>query len=55
MNVETVNNSRDLAQMMTSLNLDIEERRKFIEAAGKAKDFKSFVKDFNDGKITFDK
>ena len=32
MNVETVNNSRDLAQMMTSLNLDIEARRKFIEA-----------------------
>ena len=53
MNVETVNNSRDLAQMMTSLNLDIEERRKFIEAAGKAKDFKSFVEDFNDGKISF--
>ena len=41
MNVETVNNSRDLAQIMTSLNLDIEERRKFIEAAGKAKDFQS--------------
>ncbi len=53
MNVETVNNSRDLAQMMTSLNLDIEERRKFIEAAGKAKDFQSFVKDINEGKISF--
>ena len=47
MNVETVNNSRDLAQMMTSLNLDIEARRKFIEAAGKADDFVSFVKDVN--------
>ncbi len=40
--------------MMTSLNLDIEERRKFIEAAGKADDFKSFVKDVNNGKISFD-
>ena len=55
MNVETVDNSRDLAQIMTSLNLDIEERRKFIEAAGKAKDFKSFVKDVNEGKISFSK
>ena len=54
MNVETVNNSRDLAQMMTSLNLDIEARRKFIEAAGKADDFVSFVKDVNNGKISFD-
>jgi len=54
MNVETVDNSRDLAQIMTSLNLDIEERRKFIDAAGKAKDFKSFVKDVNEGKISFD-
>ena len=53
MNVETVNNSRDLAQIMTSLNLDIEERRKFIEAAGNAKDFQSFVKDINEGKILF--
>ena len=53
MNVETVNNSRDLAQMMTSLNLDIEERRKFIEAACKAKDFKSFVEDINNVKISF--
>ena len=53
MNVETVDNSRDLAQIMTSLNLDIEERRKFIEAACKAKDFQSFVKDINEGKILF--
>ena len=53
MNEETVNNSRDLAQKMTSLNLDIEESRKYIEAAGKAKDFQSFVKDINEGKILF--
>ena len=52
MNLEIVSNSRDLAQMMTSLNLDNEEREKFIKAAGQAKDFKSFVKDFNEGKIS---
>ena len=29
------------------------KRRKCIEEASKAKDFKSFVKDFNEGKISF--
>jgi len=47
--------SRDLAKFMTTLHLNIKERRKCIEEASKAKDFKSFVKNFNDGKITFDK
>ena len=53
MNLETVSNSRDLAQMMTSLNLDNEEREKFIKAAGQAKDFISFVKDLNEGNLSF--
>ena len=45
--------SRDLAKLMTTLHLDTKQRRKCIEEASKAKDFESFVKDFNDGKISF--
>tara|TARA_A100001011_G_C14243445_1_gene814372 strand:+ start:1036 stop:1203 length:168 start_codon:yes stop_codon:yes gene_type:complete len=47
--------SRELAQLMTTLHLDMEERRKCIEEASKAKDFESFVKDINEGKVSFSK
>tara|TARA_R100000687_G_C6307908_1_gene99055 strand:- start:255 stop:422 length:168 start_codon:yes stop_codon:yes gene_type:complete len=47
--------SRDLAKFMTTLHLNIKERRKCIEEASKAKDFKSFVKNINEGKVTFNK
>tara|TARA_R100000657_G_scaffold6031_1_gene3977 strand:- start:70 stop:234 length:165 start_codon:yes stop_codon:yes gene_type:complete len=47
--------SRELAQLMTTLHLDMKERRKCIEEASKAKDFKSFVKNINEGKVTFNK
>ena len=45
--------SRKLAQLMTTLHLDIKERRKCIEEASKAKDFESFVEDINENKISF--
>jgi len=55
MNIDDPDNSRDLAALMNTLHLSIDNQVKFIKEAGIAKDVKSLVKDINDGKITFDK
>tara|TARA_R100000152_G_C6623533_1_gene73451 strand:- start:65 stop:232 length:168 start_codon:yes stop_codon:yes gene_type:complete len=55
MNIDNPDNSRDLAALMNTLHLSIDNQVKFIKEAGMAKDMKSFVKDINDGKISFPK
>lgn len=52
MNIDDPQNSRDLGKLMNKLNLSIDEQHEFVQKAGQAKDFKSFVKDFNEGKIS---
>ena len=53
MNIDDPDNSRDLAHLMNTLRLSIENQVKFIREAGMAKDMKSFVKDINEGKVSF--
>ena len=55
MNIDDPDNSRDLAALMNTLHLSIDNQVKFIKEAGMAKDIKSLVKDINDGKISFTK
>ena len=53
MNIDDPKNSRDLGKLMNTLNLSIDEQHEFVQKAGEAKDFISFVKDLNTGKISF--
>jgi hypothetical protein len=55
MNIDDPQNSRDLGKLMNTLNLSIDEQHEFVQKAGEAKDFISFVKDLNKGKISFSK
>ena len=45
MNIDNPDNSRDLAALMNTLHLSIDNQVKFIKEAGMAKDIKSIVKD----------
>ena len=53
MNIDDTQNSSDLGKLMNKLNLSIDEQHQFVQKAGEAKDFISFVKDLNEGKISF--